>query len=291
MKPARSSKTAAQMALSRAIESRKPAAERICFDPFAEQFLDRGYKLALLARPLHGSIVKLIESRFAGHHHYVLARTHYFDDFLTEHLSDEVKQLVILGAGYDSRPYRFAEQLHQVSVFEVDHPATMNVKRAKVETLLGSIPARVTFVPVDFNHDKLSDSLARNGYRADQRTIFLWEGTTPYLSAEAIDDTLGFIVSNSGHGSAVIFDYILKSALQGTCTLRGARIELERMKQTSEPFVFGLDGHNIASFLAARGFVGVHDAGSAELKDRYLHGDRIDAYVKPWWRIVYASVP
>ena len=95
------------MALSRAIESRKPPEERICFDPFAEQFLSGKYKLALLARPLRDGIERLIESLFAGHHYYVIARTRYFDDFLQQQLAGEPEQLVILGAGYDSRAYRF----------------------------------------------------------------------------------------------------------------------------------------------------------------------------------------
>jgi methyltransferase (TIGR00027 family) len=290
MKASRSSKTAAQMALSRAIESRKPSGERICFDPFAERFLDLGYKMFLFTRPLRDSVEKLIEARFAGHHHYVLARTQYFDDFLNEQLTPEVRQLVILGAGYDSRPYRFIDRLREVSVFEVDHPATTKVKQGKIEALLGAVPPRVSFVPVDFNHDRLGERLARSGYRPDQRTMFLWEGTTPYISAEAVDETLRFIASSSAPRSVLIFDYILKAELDGTCELRGARTELERMKHTTEPFVFGIDADKVESFMTARGFRDIHDVGSAELKTRYFRTDRQDAYVKPWWRIVHASV-
>jgi hypothetical protein len=66
------SKTAAQMALSRAIEAHEPPGARICDDPFAEQFLDRRERLLIAARPLRRAIVALIERRFAGHHHYLL---------------------------------------------------------------------------------------------------------------------------------------------------------------------------------------------------------------------------
>jgi methyltransferase (TIGR00027 family) len=274
------------MALSRAVECRNPAAERICDDPFAERFLDRRYRLLLAARPVRRALVNLIERRFAGHHHYVLARTRYFDDFLAAQLDAGVRQLVILGAGFDSRAYRFAARLRDIAVYEVDHPATTQVKRAKLEAMLGALPANVTLVPVDFNRDRLDASLLRNGYRRDRRTIVLWEGTVPYLDAAAVDDTLGFIASSPG--STVIFDYVVRSVLDGMCEDRGASTELARMKRTAEPFVFGIA--DVERFLTERGFRGIHDADAGELA-RGFPPSRRSAYVKPWWRIVYASVP
>src|SRR5215510_2779140 len=107
----RSSRTAAQMALSRAIEARRPAADRICDDPIAERLLDTRYRAVLVARPLRAAAERVIERLFAGHHHYVLVRTRYIDDFLAERLTDRVRQLVILGAGFDSRAHRFADRL------------------------------------------------------------------------------------------------------------------------------------------------------------------------------------
>jgi methyltransferase (TIGR00027 family) len=290
MKATRSSKTAAQMAFSRAIEAREPALARICEDPFAERFLDLRYRLLLAARPVRTQVVSLIERIFAGHHHYVLARTRYFDDFLTEHLTGDVRQLVILGAGFDSRAYRFADRLRDVAVFEIDHPATSRVKRAKLEAVLGALPANVALVPVDFNQDRLERRLDESGYRRDVRTIFLWEGTVPYLNAEAVDDTLRFVVSSSGPGSMLIFDYVVKGVLDGTCELRGASTEMARMKRTAEPFVFGIAPEDITAFLEARGFRGVRDAGGDDLKARVFPASRRSAYVKPWWRIVYAAV-
>jgi methyltransferase (TIGR00027 family) len=289
MTPSKASKTAAQMALSRAIESREPTVQRVCFDPFAEQFLGAAYRMLLVARPLRASIVGIIEALFAGHHHYVVVRTRYVDDFLDQQLTPDVRQVVILGAGYDSRAYRFGDRLRQVAVFEVDHPATSRRKVLGVEKILGSVPRHVTYVPVDFDRDTVGARLEDAGYRSDLRTIFLWEGTTPYLSAEAVDETLRFVRARSASGSVLLFDYILRSVLDGTCTARGAQTERDRMKATSEPFVFGIDEDEIEEFLSARGFCHVRDAGGDALRTRYLRGDR-DAYVKPWWRIVHASV-
>jgi methyltransferase (TIGR00027 family) len=287
MRADRSSRTAAQVALSRAIEARRPEAERICFDPMAEQFLDARYR-PFLVGPLRGAAVAVIERLFAGHHHYVLVRTRYIDDFLTGSV-EGAQQLVILGAGFDSRAYRLVHRLRGITCYEVDHPATSQKKRALIERTAGACHAGVVHVPVDFGRDQLDEALERSGYRADRRTIFLWEGVTPYLTAEAVDDTLRFVANRSAPGSRLLFDYVLDTVVAGTCELRGAREEHAKMRRTPEPFRFGLAPAAIADFLERRGFRDVVDAGAEEL-GRYLVGDRRDAYVKPWWRIVHAVV-
>ena len=290
MKTTRASKTAAQMALSRAIEARRPETDRICSDPIAERLVPSRYRALLAAAPLRAAAVAIIERLFPGHHHYVLVRTRYLDDLVQDRARDGLEQLVILGAGFDSRAHRFADRLRGAPVFEVDHPATSRAKRARIERALGRAAAPVTYVPVDFDRDTLGDALPRAGYRAGVRTMFLWEGVTPYVSAAGVDATLELIRSTSGPGSSVVFDYVLRAAIDGACALRGARNEVDRMKQTDEPFVFGIDADEIVPFLTARGFTAVRDAGADELTRRYLHGARARRYVKPWWRIVHADV-
>jgi methyltransferase (TIGR00027 family) len=274
------------MALSRAIETRRVADDRVCSDPLAERLLDRRYRAALIARPVREAAVALIERLFPGHHHYVLVRTRYFDDLLVEH-AGAVEQLVVLGAGFDSRAHRFADRLRDVAVFEVDHPAT---SRTKQERITGIATGRVTYVPVDFDRDSLGDRLASAGYRTDRRTLFLWEGVTPYLSAAGVAATLDWIRGASAPGSRLIFDYVLSSVLDDTCTMRGARNERARMQRTPEPFVFGLDPARIGVFLADHGLVDAIDVGGDALGARYLTGARRGRYVKPWWRIVHARV-
>jgi methyltransferase (TIGR00027 family) len=278
------------MALSRAIETRKPAAERICFDPLAERFLGPKYRTLLHGRPFRDAVEGLIERRFAGHHYYVIARTRYFDDLLQEHLARGAEQLVILGAGYDSRPYRFADQLGGVQVFEVDHPATSTAKQAKVRAIIGDIPANVAYVAVDFTVDNFADKLLACGYRTACPTVFLWEGVTPYLDLEAVDGVLGFVMASAAAGSVIVFDYILRSVVEGTCTLRGAANEFAKMSRTSEPLTFGIDEGQAPAFLASRGFVNVVDVGAQELTSRYFDPHGKHRYVKPWWRIISGEV-
>lgn len=290
MKASRSSTTAEQMALSRAIETRKSAEERICCDPLAEQFLSNKYRLLLLGRLLRDAIERMIEALFVGHHYYVIARTRYIDDFLQDQLTQRPEQIVILGAGFDSRAYRFSDRLRNVAIFEVDHPATSNAKKLKIKTVLGDVPTQVTYVPVDFDTEKLADKLRQNGYQDKRKTIFLWEGVTPYLSDDAVDEVLQFIFSSSGQGSIVLFDYILKSVVNGSCSMLGAQNEFEKMERSSEPLVFGISEGGIQSFMSARGFCDVVDVGSQELKGKYFSNDNRNRCVKPWWRIVHAAI-
>jgi methyltransferase (TIGR00027 family) len=278
------------MALSRAIETRKPAAEQICSDPLAERFLGPKYRMLLGGRPLRDAVERLIERRFAGHHYYVIARTRYFDDVLQQRLAAGAEQLVILGAGYDSRPYRFADQLAGVQVFEVDHPATSAAKQAKVRALLGTVPANVAYVAVDFTVDKLADKLLERGYHTTRPTVFLWEGVTPYLNLEAVDSVLGFVTGSAAAGSAIVFDYVLSSVVEGTCTLRGAANEFAKMSRTSEPLTFGIDEGQASAFLASRGFRNVVDVGADELGGRYFDPQGEHRYIKPWWRMLYGEV-
>jgi methyltransferase (TIGR00027 family) len=288
MKKEKSSETAVQMALSRTIESLKTEEERICYDPLAKEFLTPKYKILIQNKLLRNSIVKIIDQLFIGHHYYVVARTRYIDDFLQECIANEIQQVVIMGAGFDSRAYRF-DELKKIPVFEVDHPATMAKKKEKIQKKLGSLPNHVVYIPIDFLKEKISDKLVQCGYSGKLKSLFIWEGTTPYLIPESVDETLAFVSSNSGKDSSIIFDYILKSVVDGTCDLEGAKNEFEKMNKTSEPLTFGIEKEKIESFLVERGFQNIKDVDSEYLKERYFKDQHRNRKIKPWWRIVHAT--
>jgi methyltransferase (TIGR00027 family) len=122
------------MALFRAIESALPANRRLFDDPFAVQFLrPRFALLAKLCRfPSVAELVsRYIDSRWAGARASAVARTRLIDDMIAEALARGLEQLVILGAGFDARPYRLPG-LSDVAVFEVDHPDTLARRQAAI---------------------------------------------------------------------------------------------------------------------------------------------------------------
>ena len=116
-----------------------------------------------------------------------------------------VGQLVVLGAGLDTFAYRnpYGDRLR---VFEVDHPATQAWKRRRLEETGIAIPGNVTYAPVDFEREVLSEQLAAAGLDPGVRTVFTWLGVLPYLTAEAITATLSYIAAHPA-GAEVVFDY------------------------------------------------------------------------------------
>ncbi len=282
--------TAERVAATRAIEFRRPANKRICSDPLARHFLSG--ELARVQR--HWVLRKLFDIRTEricpGVIGSVAARTRYFDDCLEAALQDGTEQLVILGAGYDTRAYRIEGVKEMAKVFEVDHPATQHAKTMKLKKLPGSFTARVVHVPVRFNSEDFGSRLFEYGYDSSLKTFFIWEGVTYYISAKAVDDTLDFVANRSGEGSAIVFDYFPPSVAEGTCQLREARAMQTIFKELGEGVTFGVDPDKIEDFLSRRGFAGIRNMGSREYKARYFTGGNRNRTVSSVFYFVHATV-
>jgi methyltransferase (TIGR00027 family) len=130
----------------------------------------------------------------------IVPRTVAIDDAVRAHPSP---QLVILGAGLDGRAWRMPE-LAEVSVFEVDQPASQQDKRDRAAGLAGTPPA---FVPVDFGRDRLGEALAAAGHRADRATTWIWEGVVPYLTEAQVVATLTELAAGSAPDSRLIVNF------------------------------------------------------------------------------------
>lgn len=114
-------------------------------------------------------------------------------------------QLVVLGAGLDSRAWRMTELAASV-VYEVDHPVTQAYK-AQRTAALKPCAREVRFVPVDFEHDRLEQRLAAAGHEAFTPTFWIWEGVIPYLRREAFLSTLAAIAARSARASKLAATY------------------------------------------------------------------------------------
>ncbi|HET9913568.1 MAG TPA: SAM-dependent methyltransferase [Anaerolineales bacterium] len=283
MRKSQSSLTAAGIAVVRAVESQRPANERICYDPFARRFVPAWMYQAF------GFFTKIgyTEWRGPGVNGFLVARDRYIDDVLQNFLDGGLQQLVILGAGYDARAYRF--NLNGVKVFEVDHPATQSDKLAKLQTIFGKIPEHVTYVPVDFNTRTLERCLLESGYDPRRKALFIWQGVTMYLSEDAVDTTLSFVVKHSAKGSAIVFDYIYRSVLDAQ-----KRSEVKGMRRyrfmTGEGLTFGIPDGMVETFLKERGFRHVKDANAEDLKAAYFTGKNARRAVAGGYGIVIGMI-
>lgn len=138
---------------------------------------------------------------------HVCLRTAAIDAALRAAIDGGARQLVILGAGLDARAYRM-DELAEVAVFEVDHPATQSGKREAVAELTPTAAA-VKFVAVDFERERIADRLGEEGHVAGQPTAWIWEGVTPYLRPAAIRSTIAEIGARSSEGSALMMTYMV----------------------------------------------------------------------------------
>ena len=197
MKANTASRTAQYMALFRAVETGLPKSKRLFTDPYAIYFLDRGLqRVTKFSKiPLVGYFIqKLIHNKGIGAISSGIARTKFIDDLLESTIKEGCLQLIILGAGFDTRSLRLSF-LKNISIIEIDHPDTSNLKINVLGKTVERLPENLIFEQVDFNKQSLHD-LSQNGkINFSVPTTIIWEGVTNYLTKEAIDNTFAFRVA------------------------------------------------------------------------------------------------
>jgi methyltransferase (TIGR00027 family) len=100
------------------------------------------------------------------------ARARFTEDQLTDLRARGVAQYVILGAGLDTFAYRDPSPDQPLRVWEIDHPATQAWKRQRLAEAGIAVPSGLTFVPIDFERQRLPDALAAAGFDEDSWSMF-----------------------------------------------------------------------------------------------------------------------
>lgn len=222
-------------------------------DFLAEKFLsDEGRKSLKDGASRKWTIQKMITSPKYG---FIVSRTAFFDSVVTRNLNARIPQIVFLGAGYDTRPYRFRDDLGETRIFEVDIQSTQKRKIDILQNNNIDIPEGLTFVSINFETDDLGEVLLKSGFDGSVKTLFIWEGVTYYLSTNAITATLNFIQSHSAQGSVICFDYLAE--------------KIESMNE-AEPYRFVIGSNEIEAFLSEHRFAIIDHIDSEEMKKRYL---------------------
>lgn len=283
-------KLAERMAMIRAGESKLPEDERVCYDPYAAYFVGPELEKLLAINPQQRkAMIAKLEQGMPGLTNSVIARARFFDDTVKQAVADGLEQLVILGAGYDTRPYRIGG-MGSVKVFEVDQPDTIAVKKDKIMEILGSVPDHVTYVPIDFNEERLDRRLLECGYKLSKKTLFTLEGLTMYLDPDAVDEILEFILYNSGKGSAVAFDY---GRIYSENTSSGYREESQATRKFVEnqgdTVKFGVTG-TVETFLAERGFQNIRNITDKDYKKTYFTGKNASRSVSSLLWFAYGEI-
>jgi methyltransferase (TIGR00027 family) len=286
------SRTAQYMALFRAIESARPPASRLFEDPLASAFLRPGLRsVALAARipPARAFVTRFIDRRWPGPRASAVVRTRLIDDALGEALAGGASQVVLLGAGFDTRAVRIAG-IERTRVFELDRPATLAVKRRGLTRALGSLPAHMALVPIDFNRQALGDVLVAGGFDPAAQAFFVWEGVTNYLDEDAVDATFRDLVGLARPGSAVTFTYIHRAVLEDPDRFPGAAATLAAVRNAGEPFRFGFEPAQLPGYLAERGLSLDRDVATADAAEDYLRPLGREETVFGFYRVALARI-
>lgn len=233
-------------------------------DDLAARILPASGRLVAAAarwRPVRGALVAATEKKIPGIWAGMLCRKRYIDERLG---AADAEAVVVLGAGFDTRGCRLRDR----TVFEVDLPSNVESKRARLRAVFGKVPPNVSLVPIDFESRHLEEVLAEHGYRADLRTLFIWEAVTQYLTEEAVRATFGFL-AQAPAGSELVFTFVRKDFLDGTALFGGEAAHHEFVVKR-RMWKFGLMPDEVADFLEPYGWAEIEQLGPREFTERYV---------------------
>lgn len=206
--------------------------------------------------------------------HYAL-RKRYLEEIAREALRDELRQVVVIGAGFDTLTLRLHDAFSETNFFEVDHPATQRVKRRVVES---QPPAKrnLQFISLDLTHGNLEESLlASADYRSDADTLFVAEGLLMYLTPAEIDLILQFIRHHSGRKSRLAFTF-METQSGGRIGFRQSSRAVDAwLRLRGERFKWGSHRARIGEFLSVRGFAVREIITSETLRNKYLAAEHL----------------
>lgn len=248
-------------------------------DYMADLFLPEEKRMSLKSPEIRKEIKKAMPE---GLYEYVIARTKHFDDLFLHMLRQQIPQIVMLGAGYDSRAYRYVSDIGSSKIFEVDMTGTQKEKLKILEDNKINIHPNVVYVEADFEQDGWFQSLYDAGYKNSFKTLYVWEGVTFYLSPKSVELTLRILREHSLPGSTISFDF---HHIDDQNKLIETGLEEERIK-------FGLNFRECEDFLKAIGYSVIEKIDSSTLSKRYLtmtDGSRFGE-IKSIMNIVVAQV-
>ena len=252
--PSGTALTAAAARAAHLIVDEEPA---IFADPLAAVLLgDRADEL-IAYHTQHGTHPVL-----AGARAQVTCRSRYTELALARARDRGVRQYVILGAGLDSFGYRDARD-DSLRVFEVDHPASQDYKRAALAVAGIPVPDSVTFVPADLAADSLGECLAHAGFDAAAPALIGWLGVTMYLTADAVSATLAAIAALAP-GSELIADYMLPEGSRDEAGALYGTLVAQASAERGEPWLCCLTPGEMAD-MAAR--AGLRDVRAVSQRD------------------------
>jgi methyltransferase (TIGR00027 family) len=271
-----------------AIEQHFPKNRRIIDDDLAYRILPRGMRAYVWLMQLDLArdwMVRVSEKSVPGIWAGMMCRKRYIDEKLIDS-AEQIDAVVNLGAGFDTRAYRLPV-LDNKLVWEVDQPENVEPKRARLRKLFGAVPPHVTLASIDFDREELGTVLAAHGYSANERTFFIWEAVTQYLTEAGIKAAFDFLAT-AARGSRLAFTYVRKDILGGHAMYSGEALYKQYVVR-DKLWLFGMTPEEVETLLGAYGWSVVEHLGYDELAEWYVKPTGRELSSTPIERMVYAQ--
>ena len=282
-------KTGDQPTLTVAIEQSFPKSERVINDELAPLLftgMNRFWIWLSKWAFIRNGFVNLTEKLMKGGWSFFLVRKRYIDIKLIETIEKQnIKSIVNLGAGFDTRLFRLPET-QKINSWEVDQPENIKGKRRAIERALGTFPSHVKQVPINFIEQDISSTLKEKGYQVAEKTFFIWEAVSQYLDDSSVKKMFEFF-SKAPTGSYLTFTYVLKDFIEGE-NLYGQEL-LYKKTVKDNLWHSGFYPKEIASELKKYGWNLIEDLGYEELNNRYVKPTGRKLGVLELERVVFAE--
>jgi methyltransferase (TIGR00027 family) len=262
MKRAQRSRTAEIPAIMRTLHQTADGDPKILADPIAPRLLDPDDDRQWLSPMLNHPFAKQLRAGF-------VMRSRYAEDCLAEAVRRGIQQYLILGAGLDTFAYRQPSWGGKLRIFEVDHPVTQDWKRDRLGAASVALPSNLTFVPIDFEKWSLAEGLPASSFAFDGPTFCSCLGVTQYLTSDAIDATLRFILSLPS-SSEIVFSFVLPQESLSGPESELVAIAAQRSAEFGEPWLTRLHPNQFKSKLQTLGFSQIFHLSPEETRERYF---------------------
>lgn len=221
------SKTAKMVAAYRARATAEKDA--VCNDPWAAGLAgDEGFDIA-----------RAYDDVYPHMQLWTAVRTAFIDGCVQRFMTSGGDQVVVLGAGFDTRAARLARE--GVRFFEVDRAVTQSEKVARIRQLPEYPVQNATYVTCDFEKENFLDRLVAHDFDPHRPAFFVWEGVTPYLTEAAVRATLRRLASATNEESVVVFDHVRRKVVHGGARETSDVESRAFVADLGEPLQFGID--------------------------------------------------
>ena len=205
----------------------------------------------------------------------IVLRIRYAEDRLQEAISSGVQQYVILGAGLDTFALRHPSLADRLRIYEVDHPASQEMKRHQLGRI-GHVAPESHIGAGGLRDGPARRCVDRGRLRPRRhRRSLRGLGVTCYLTREAVSDTIGQIAAVAAPESRVVLDYRYPRRLVPAAGLALVEKMDRFVERRGEPMLSEYSPDEIDAEMKRAGFTAMDHVSPAEQTQRYLQ-DRND---------------